>query len=133
MHLAIWSTEHQSSVHGRSGVVGMFLHIGRQLEDGSIVGLLAERTPGGGGAGNGGRRRRPETAPDRDPVVYHQGHGMGVADRSAGRLEDAIEVSRGVFGSDMTDAPEIGWGGIYHAAQLESKSEHVKARTEIGR
>ena len=92
MHLAIGGAEDQPSVHGRGGVVGMFLHIGRQFEDGAIVGFFPERTPGGGGSGNGGRRRRPEAAPDRDPVVYHQGQGPALPDHSAGRLEDAIEM-----------------------------------------
>ena len=133
MHLAIRSTKHQPPKYGRGGVVGMLLHICRQFEDGSIVGVLAERSPGGGGPGHGSRRRRPEAAADRDPVVHHQGHRLAVPHRSAGRLEDAIEVSRRVFGSDMTDAPEIARGGIHHAAQLESKSEHVETRTEIGR
>jgi hypothetical protein len=92
MHLAIGGAEHQPSIHGRGGVVGMFFHVGRQFEDGAIVGLFPERPPGGGGSGNGGCCRRPEAAPDRDPVVDHQGQWPAVPDHSAGRLDDAIEM-----------------------------------------
>ena len=133
MHLAIGGAQHEPSINRGGGVIGMLFHVGRQFEKGSIVGLLPDRTPGGGRPRYRRGRRRPETAPDRDPVVDHQGQRSAFPDRSPGRFEDAVEMAQRVFGSHMTNAPEIVRRGIHHAAQLEGQGEHVEARTEIGR
>ena len=52
-------------------------------------------------------------------------------DRPTGRCENAVKVSRGIFGTDMTHAPEVGQGRLDDATELEAKGEHVESRTEI--
>ena len=118
VHFAIRSAKHQSSVDRGCGVVGMILHVGGQIEHCSIVNRLPHRPPGGRSTGDGRRRRRAQTPPDRDPVVNDERQGAMLSDRTTGRFENAVKVPRGILGTDVTHAPEVGQGRLDDATEL---------------
>lgn len=133
MNLPVGSAQHEPAVNGCRGVVGVVFHVSREFEHRPIVDIVSHRPPSRRSSGHDRRRGRSEAAPDRDLVIYDQGQRTTLAHRPTSRLEDAVEMARGVFRSDVANAPEIVRGRLDVAAKLQGQREHVETRTEIRR
>jgi hypothetical protein len=133
VNFAIGRAQHQPSVDSCRGVVRVILHVDCKVEHCPIVDVIPNGPQCSRSPGHGGRRRRPETATDRDPVVDNQCQWTILTNRPTGRLKHTVEVTGWIFGSDVTDTPDLVRGGVDKTAQLQSQGEHIEARAEICR
>lgn len=123
----------ETSVYGRSGLIGVTLHLGGDTKDpveGRVLPMGAQGRRGPGHIG-GGRRSKPTC---QGHIVRYLEGERAVANGLAGRRRDAICFAHGdPVLTVVLDDPFFRWASRDHTARAQGQGDSVEGRTEIGR